>query len=79
MKLIKDLFKNAAVPVFVEIRGRERLLAQGYCRICEYSPERIGLANGEYIISVYGSGLELTHLSEDVIAIDGRIDGIEFI
>lgn len=78
MKWLQELLKNT-VPVYVEIRGRETVLAQGYCKIVCYSPERITLANGEYEISVCGSGLELRHLSEGVIAIDGRIDGVEFI
>ncbi len=79
MKRLNEIFKFGAVPVFVEIRGRNSLLAQGYTRICGYSPERISLENGEFVISVYGSELTLRHLSEDIIAVDGRIDGVEFI
>lgn len=79
MKRLKEIFSFGALPIFVELRGRESLLAQGYSKICGYSPERISLQNGEFTVSVYGSGLTLRHLSEDTIAVDGRIDGLEFL
>ncbi|MBR5286527.1 MAG: YabP/YqfC family sporulation protein [Clostridia bacterium] len=78
MKWLLDLFKTTT-PIFVEIRGRETLLAEGYCRIELYSPERIVLANEKYSISVCGGELDLRHLSESAIAIDGRIDKVEFL
>ena len=78
MKWLIDLFKTTT-PIFVEIRGREAVLAEGYCRIELYSPERIVLASAKGSISVCGNGLELRHLSESAIAVDGRIDRVEFI
>ncbi len=78
MKWLLDFFK-ITTPVFVEIRGRETVLAEGYCRIERYSPEQIILANEKYSISVCGSRLDLRHLSESAIAIDGRIDRVEFL
>ncbi len=78
MKRLLNLFKTET-PVFVEIRGRDTVLAEGYCRIELYSPERIILAHRDYSISVSGSGLMLRHLSESAIAVDGRIDSVEFI
>lgn len=78
MKWLLDLFKTT-MPIFVEIRGRETVLAEGYCRIELYSPEKIILANADYSISVIGEGLELRHLSESAIAVDGRISCVEFI
>lgn len=78
MKRLLDLFKTTT-PIFVEIRGRETVLAEGYCKIVLYSRTRIDLASAEGSISVCGSGLELRHLSEAAIAIDGRIDRVEFI
>ena len=78
MKWLLDFFKTTT-PVFVEIRGRETVLAEGYCRIELYSPEQIVLANEKYSISVCGSELNLRHLSESAIAIDGRIDRVEFL
>ncbi len=78
MKWFSELFKNET-RVYIEVRGRETVLAEGYCRIELYSPERIVLSNGEYGVAVCGNGLELRHLSESVIAVDGRIDRVEFI
>jgi hypothetical protein len=77
MKRILDFFKTET-PIFIELRGREAMLAQGYCRISLYSPERITLSNEKYTVSVYGSALELRRLGEEAMAIDGRIDGVEF-
>ena len=78
MKRLLDLFKTET-PVYVEIRGRETVLAEGYCKIELYSESRIVLANSEYSISVCGSDLNLRHLSESAIAVDGRIDRVEFL
>ena len=75
---ITELFKSTT-PVYLEIRGRETLLLQGCCRIKLYSAENMVLSNGDYTVSVLGEGLELRHLSEDTVAVDGRIDCIEFL
>lgn len=77
MKLL-DYFKSE-LPIFLEIRGRDCLHAQGYCKIEEYSPEVITVSNQEFAISVKGEALTLRHLSEGIIAIDGRINEIDFI
>jgi len=78
MKWITELLKKDN-RVYVEVRGRETVLAEGYCRIELYTPERITLSNGEYAVSICGRNLELRHLSLSVIAVDGRIDGVEFV
>ncbi len=78
MKQISELFKFES-PVFVEIRGRETVLAEGYCKIESYSDTRIVLSSIENTFSVKGGGLTLKHLSSGRIAVEGRIDGIEFI
>ncbi|MBR4278812.1 MAG: YabP/YqfC family sporulation protein [Clostridia bacterium] len=78
MKWIKEIFKSVS-PTYIELRGRELLLAEGYCRIEDYSDEKIVLSNAEFSFSVFGSGLRLRHLSEGIMAVDGRIDRVEFI
>jgi hypothetical protein len=78
MKWLYEIFKNTT-PVFVEIRGRESVLAQGYCRVEQYLPESIVLSCGEYSVAINGSCLELRHLSEEAVAVDGRIDSVEFL
>ncbi len=78
MKLNLDFLK-ITTPVFLEIRGRDLLHAEGYCRIEGYSQEKILLASQEGTVAVYGENLNLVHLTSERIAIKGRIKGIDFI
>ena len=78
MKWISEILKKDN-RLFVEVRGRETVLAEGYCSIELYTPEKIILNNGEYAVSIEGENLELRHLSSVVMAIDGRIDRLEFV
>lgn len=66
-------------PVFIEIRGRNTVLAEGYCRIDAYSDSVIVLASAESRIAVRGSELVLKHLSSGRIAVEGEIIGVEFL
>lgn len=75
---IKALLKSEH-EIFVEIRGRESVHLEGYCRIEEYTREYIKLGNSEYSVGIIGQELELRHLGEQTVAIDGRIDGVEFL
>ncbi len=79
MKLFDELIKKTVPQLFVEIRGRESLLAEGYCKIEVYSDFDIVLASDNGRIAVSGEGLHLRHLSSQRIAIDGRVDRVEFI
>lgn len=65
--------------IFLEIRGRELVLAEGYCRIEAYDESLITLASSQSSISIRGKGLQLRHLSDERIAVEGRIDSVEFI
>lgn len=78
MKLKFDLFK-ITTPVFIEIRGRNVLHAEGYFRIEDYSEEKIVLTSRENSVAVHGFGLTLCHLSDERISIEGRIDSFEFV
>jgi len=69
----------AAAPVYVELRGRETLLCEGFRRITDYSCARIELASDSERLEINGRGLRLRHLSAGRIAVDGRIDGIGFL
>lgn len=66
-------------PVFIEIRGRNTVLAEGYCRIDTYSESVIVLASDENRIAVRGSNLVLKHLSFGRTAVEGEISGVEFL
>lgn len=78
MKLIDELLKKT-LEVFLEIRGREAVFAEGYCRIEKYSETEIILASDFDRISVRGDGLTLKHLSTQRTAVEGRIDAVEFL
>ena len=78
MKWFKKIFKVVS-PTYIELRGRSLLLADGYCRIEDYSDEAIILTNSEYSFKVNGVGLRLRHLSDGMMAVDGRIDRVEFL
>ncbi len=75
---LKELLKSDR-QVYIELRGRETVHLSGYCRIEDYTREYIKLGNGEYFVGITGQELELRHLSDQAIAIDGRIDRVEFI
>ena len=78
MKLFDELIKKDSVE-FAEIRGREFVLAEGYGKITAYSPEMIVLTSEKGEIAISGENLTLRHLSVLRIAIEGRIDKVEFI
>ncbi len=78
MRLFTELLKKER-QLFVEIRGRECVLAEGYCRIDSYSDDRIILVSEQGRVMVYGEGLVIRHLSAERTAVEGRIDRVEFI
>lgn len=78
MKLFSELMKKTG-EVFVEIRGRERVLAEGCCKIESYTDERIVLSSNKGSISVRGGELLIRHLSDERVAVEGRIDSVEFL
>ena len=78
MKLF-DRLTEKTNELFVEIRGRSTLLTEGYCQIQVYSPFEMVLGSQNGTIAVFGEELRLRHLSAERIAIDGRIDKVEFI
>ncbi len=78
MKLFSDLLKKP-LNIYIEIRGRDSVLTEGYCRIEKYSESEIILASESERISVLGDRLELTHLSAERMAIEGRIDSVGFL
>lgn len=78
MKMFSDLFEKTNCRL-VELRERNYVLAEGYSSIEVYSEVKIVLSSAYERLSVYGSGLTLIHLSDSHIAIEGRVNGIEFL
>lgn len=64
------------VPV-VEIAGDERVLIEHHRGLTEYSRERICVKVRYGIVSICGSGLELTQMTREQLIVSGRIDGIQ--
>ncbi len=79
MKLFDELIKKTVPQLYVEIRGRESVLAEGYCKIEVYSDFDIVLASDNGRIAISGEGLHLRHLSSQRVAVDGRVDKVEFL
>ncbi|MBQ3230203.1 MAG: YabP/YqfC family sporulation protein [Clostridia bacterium] len=69
----------AEEPVYIEIKGKETVLAEGYCRIDTYSDSVIVLGSENARFAVRGKGLMLKHLSFGKIAVEGEISGVEII
>ena len=78
MRLFSDLLKKT-LNIYIEIRGRDSVLAEGYCRIEKYSENEIVLASDSERISVRGDALGLRHISSERMAIEGRIDSVGFL
>lgn len=78
MKMFSDLFEKSSCRL-VELRDRSCVLLEGYSCIESYSDTCITLSSSFERVAVDGEGLTLVHLSEQHIAIEGRIDGVRFI
>ncbi len=78
MKLFFDLFKEF-VPAYIEIRGRDAVLLEGFSRIENYSDKEIILFSESEKILIKGENLCLCHLSSERMSVKGRINGVEFI
>lgn len=76
---IASLIKLEKTPEYIGLHGRGGMIAEGYCRIGEYSDTRIRFESDSGEILLTGERLTLRHLSRGRIAVDGRIKGIEFI
>ena len=75
---IEKYLKNQT-PIYIEIHGRENLLAEGYCRIEDYGGNRITLVSKSNSVCVRGEDLRLRHLSNERIAVEGRINSVEYL
>ncbi|MBE6692438.1 MAG: hypothetical protein E7586_03775 [Ruminococcaceae bacterium] len=76
-KVEKILQQNS--QIYIEIHGRESLLAEGYCRIEHYGEESVILSSSKGSIRIVGENLTLKHLSDERVAVEGRIKEIEFL
>lgn len=70
---------NNHTEVYIEIHGRENLLAEGYCRIEDYGETSMVLTSNNGSVRVSGENLRLRHLANGRIAIEGRISSVEYL
>ncbi len=70
---------NQRGEVYIEIRGRELLLAEGYCRIEDYGETSLVLSSSNSSVRIRGEGLRLRHLANEGVAVEGRIVSVEYL
>ena len=75
---IESLLRNHNEE-YIEIHGRENLLAEGYCRIIDYGESKITFASETKTICIKGEKLRLSHLDNQRLAVEGRIDSVEYL
>lgn len=64
--------------VYIELRGKRRLVAEGIDALLEYGADRITVGSGEERISFFGKEMEMRFLSENRIVIEGEIGEIRY-
>lgn len=73
--------KNALTPsegIFLELRGRKRLVAEGIDALLEYTDTRITVGADCQRLMLTGRGLEMRFLSANRIVVEGTIVRIEY-
>ncbi len=78
-KLAQALKNSRESRIFVELRGRNELVAEGFFHLSVYTDSVIEVQGGELRLKIWGQGLTMKHLGESTIGVAGRIDGVEYI
>ncbi|MEG1620734.1 MAG: YabP/YqfC family sporulation protein [Oscillospiraceae bacterium] len=75
-----DIPRNIATGgIEVKISRNNRIKLEGYVEIIKYSATIICLKNKEFIITISGENLDIAYLAADGIAINGKIDKLEYL
>ena len=69
----EEILPRVGGGIFLEWRGKERLVAEGIDGLLEYGHTRITVKGGSEKIGIFGKGLEMRYLSETCIVIEGKI------
>jgi hypothetical protein len=72
-RLAEEILPRVGGGIFLEWRGKERLVAEGIDGLLEYGHTRITVKGGSEKIGIFGKGLEMRYLSETCIVIEGKI------
>ncbi len=70
--------ENCEKHPHMEIDGRREIIISGCTKIAEYSTEAVILRCFSTGVKVFGNELELVLLSGRVVAIRGKLSGMEF-
>lgn len=79
LRNVLGMARPSADGVFIELRGRYRLIAEGIDELLEYGDTRMVLGAKADRIAVMGENLEMRFLSENRIVIEGNIQSVQYI
>ncbi len=82
--------KNADVPEelsgalangasYITVAGEREVTIENYRGIISYDPESVKVNTRGKIVKVTGSGMTLSHITDEIISVSGDITGVEFI
>ena len=60
----------------VEILGYSRILVENYCKVLDYNPDRIRISVCYGEISILGSRLSMSFMTDDQLVISGIIESV---
>ena len=72
-RLAEEILPRVGGGIFLEWRGKERLVAEGIDGLLEYGHTRITVKGGSEKLGIFGNKLEMRYLSETCIVIEGKI------
>ena len=72
-RLAERFLPLAGGGIFLEWRGKERLVAEGIDGLLEYGHTRMTVSGGGDRLGIFGKELEMRFLSETCIVIEGKI------
>ena len=64
--------------VFIELRGKRQLVAEGIDALLVYEDTNITVGAGKERITFFGNRLEMRFLSQNRIVIEGEIRGLRY-
>ena len=75
-KLIRTVMPPTTSGIFLEWRGKRRLVAEGIDGLLEYGETRMTVSGGKERIGIFGKELEMRYLSNTCIVIEGDINKV---
>jgi sporulation protein YqfC len=73
-----EMAPEAAGSVRLTALDDTHLRIENYRSVLEYTPKRVRLAAGEFMLVIEGEGLELEALGKENVAVRGRIGCVRY-